>query len=173
VSVAIAAIRPLGAADLVEYKRLRDEMLVLHPEAFTSDAESEAHREPVDYLDRLGLDRHDGGHFVLGAWRTDRLVGAIGCERPARLKVRHVGHVIGMMVRPEARGAGVGALLLQACIAEAKQARLEMLTLSVTAGNASAVRLYERHGFAVYGNLPRALKVAGRYHDKLHMVRAL
>ena len=80
-------------------------MLALHPEAFTSDAESEAGKEPADYLHRLGLERRDGGHFVLGAWRGKRLLGAIGCEREARLKVRHIGHVIGMMVRPEARGA--------------------------------------------------------------------
>jgi len=72
-----------------------------------------------------------------------------------------------------ARGAGVGALLVEACIAEARHAGLELLTLTVTAENASAVRLYERHGFAPYGTLRHALKVAGRYHDKLHMVRVL
>jgi ribosomal protein S18 acetylase RimI-like enzyme len=167
------AIRPLDAADLANYKRLRDEMLALHPEAFTSDAESDADKEPMDYLHRLGLDRHDGGQFLLGAWRAERLLGAIGCERQERLKVRHVGHVIGMMVRPEARGAGIGALLLEACIAEARHAGLEMLTLTVTAGNQGAVRLYERHGFVAYGTLRRALKVGGRYHDKLHMALAL
>ena len=37
-----ATIRPLAAADLADYKRLRDDMLALHPEAFTSDAESES-----------------------------------------------------------------------------------------------------------------------------------
>jgi len=168
-----ATIRPLGAADLADYKRLRDEMLALHPEAFTSDAESDAGKEPTDYLHRLGLERRDGGHFLLGAWRGKRLLGAIGCEREARLKVRHIGHVIGMMVRPEARGAGIGALLLEACIGEARHAGLEMLTLSVTAENAGAVRLYERHGFTAYGTLRRALKVGGRYHDKLHMALVL
>ncbi|MEO5844516.1 MAG: GNAT family N-acetyltransferase [Caldimonas sp.] len=168
-----ADIRPLGAADLADYKRLRDEMLALHPEAFTSDAESDAHKEPTDYLHRLGLERRDGGQFVLGAWRSKRLAGAIGCEREERLKVRHIGHIIGMMVRPESRGVGLGALLLEACIAEARQAGLEMLTLSVTAENAGAVRLYERHGFAPYGLLRRAIRIGSRYHDKLHMARLL
>jgi ribosomal protein S18 acetylase RimI-like enzyme len=166
-------IRPLGAADLADYKRLRDEMLALHPEAFTSDAASEATKEPSDYLHRLGLDRREGGHFVLGAWRGRRLVGAIGCEREVRVKVRHIGHVIGMMVRPEARSRGIGALLLEACIAEARHAGLEMLTLTVTAENDPAVRLYERHGFAGYGTLARAIKVGSRYHDKLHMALTL
>ena len=168
-----ASIRPLGAGDLADYKRLRDDMLALHPEAFTSDADSEALKDPTDYLHRLGLERRDGGQFLLGAWRARSLVGSIGCEREQRLKVRHIGHIIGMMVRPEARNAGLGALLLEAAVAEARQAGLEMLTLSVTAGNAGAVRLYERHGFAVYGSLRRAIKIGSRYHDKLQMVLAL
>jgi ribosomal protein S18 acetylase RimI-like enzyme len=166
-------IRPLGAADLADYKRLRDDLLALHPEAFTSDADSEAKKEASDYLHRLGLDRSEGGHFVLGAWRGRRLVGAIGCERELRLKVRHIGHVIGMMVRPEARGRGIGALLLESCIAEARHAGLEMLTLSVTAENEDAIRLYDRHGFVAYGTLERALKIGQRYYDKLHMALAL
>ena len=168
-----ATIRPLGAADLADYKRLRDEMLALHPEAFTSDAESEAGKEPADYLHRLGLERHDGGHFVLGAWRGKRLLGAIGCEREARLKVRHIGHVIGMMVRPESRGRGIGTMLLEACIAEARHAGLELLTLTVTAGNDAAIRLYERHRFVAYGTLGHALKIGSRYHAKLHMALTL
>jgi ribosomal protein S18 acetylase RimI-like enzyme len=166
-------IRPLAAADLPDYKRLRDEMLLAHPEAFTSDPAGEASKEPLDYLPRLGLDRRDGGHFLLGAWRAESLLGAIGCEREARLKVRHIGHVIGMMVRAEARGNGIGSQLLQACIADARQAGLELLTLTVTVENASAVRLYERHRFVSYGILRRALKVGSSYHDKLHMVLAL
>ena len=166
-------IRPLGAADLADYKRLRDDMLALHPEAFTSDAESEAAKDAADYLPRLGLDRVEGGQFVLGAWRGRRLVGAIGCERETRLKVRHIGHVIGMMVRPESRRRGIGAMLLESCIAEARRAGLEMLTLTVTAENEAAVRLYQRHRFIAYGTLERALKIGSRYHDKLHMALTL
>ncbi len=165
-------IRALGTADLADYKRLRDEMLAAHPEAFTSDAGAESTKQPADYAHRLGLAR-DGGQFVLGAWIGQRLVGSIGCERDERLKVRHIGHVIGMMVRPEARHRGVGAELLVACIAEAKRAELEMLTLTVTAANSSAVRLYERHGFVGYGMLRRAIRIGAEYHDKLHMTLAL
>jgi ribosomal protein S18 acetylase RimI-like enzyme len=76
-------------------------------------------------------------------------------------------------VRPEARARGIGALLLEACIAEARRAGLELLTLSVTAENADAIRLYERHGFVAYGTLRRALKIGSRYHDKLHMALTL
>ena len=168
-----ARIRRLDAADLPAYKRLRDEMLLAHPEAFNSDAASEQVREPAEYLQRLGLDRREGGHFVVGAWRGGRLVGATGCERELRVKVRHLGQIVGMMVTPDARGKGVGRDLLDAAIAGARDAGLETLTLTVTAGNAAAVHLYETSGFVRYGSLPRALRIGSVYHDKVHMMLAL
>ncbi|MEO7115298.1 MAG: GNAT family N-acetyltransferase [Caldimonas sp.] len=166
-------IRALGAADLADYKQLRDAMLAAHPEAFTSDADTEAKRPAADYAARLGLEARDDAQFVLGAWAGKQLVGAIGCEHDERLKVRHIGHVIGMMVRPTVRRRGVGAQLVVACIHDARRAGLEMLTLTVTASNSSAVQLYERHGFAGYGTLRSAIKVGAEYHDKLHMALTL
>ena len=169
------AIRALAAADLPAYKSLRDEMLFAHPEASTSDATEEVVKEPADYLQRLGLDRRERGQFVLGAWRGERLVGTVGLERDRRRKGRHIGHIVGMMVRPEARGHGVGRELLEALIGEARRTEgMEMLTLTVTDGNTAAVGLYETSGFVRYGLLVRAIRLAnGRYHDKLHMVLTL
>ena len=168
------AIRRLAPRDLAAYKALRDEMLAAHPEAFTSDAAAERERSADTYLSRLGIDRTDGGQFTLGAWQGPRLVGALGCERDLRMKVRHVAHLIGMMVRAEVRNAGIGCALLQACIAEASGAQgVTMLTLSVTASNAAAIHLYERAGFTRYGSLPGALRVDGVPHAKDHMVLTL
>jgi GNAT superfamily N-acetyltransferase len=172
---AAVALRLLAAADLAAYKALRDEMLETHPDAFNSDAAEERVKEPADYLHRLGLDRREGGQFVLGAWRAERLVGAIASEREQRRKVRHIAHVIGMMVRPEARRLGIGRALLEGLIGECRQVDgLEMLTLTVTGGNAAAVRLYEQSGFAPYGNLPRAIRLGPhQYRDKLYMMLTL
>ena len=168
------SIRRLVPADLAAYKQLRDTMLAAHPQAFSSDASEGRTRPPESYLSRLGLDRPAGGEFTLGAWEGPRLVGAIGCERDRRLKVRHIGHLIGMMVRDEMQGQGLGRALLAECIAEARRAHgLEMLTLSVTADNLPAIRLYQRAGFTRYGSLPRAVCVDGRYHAKDQMVLAL
>ena len=174
-SAADIAVRPLAAADLPAYKQLRDAMLLAHPESFTSDAASEAHKAPADFIYRLGVDRPGGGQFVLGAWHGRGLVGAIGCERDARLKVRHIGKVVGMMVHADARGRGVGRLLLDACVREARRAGgIEMLTLSVTAGNVAALGLYETSGFATCGRLERAVRLEdGRCFAKLQMVLTL
>lgn len=171
-------IRRLAPEDLVAYKVLRDQTLADHPEAFTSDAETERRKEPASYLPRLGLGESEGGYFTLGAWRGEaasaELVGAISCEREHRVKVRHIGHIIGMMVKSDCSGQGIGRALLVAAIAATRSAHgVEMLTLSVTASNLAAVGLYESLGFVRYGSLPNAIKVEGRYHTKDQMVLTL
>jgi ribosomal protein S18 acetylase RimI-like enzyme len=172
-------LRRLQPDDLAAYKQLRDAALADDPAAFTSDADAERRKPPESYLARFGTDAPLGGVFTLGAWRTsgdgaNELVGAVSCERDLRVKVRHIGHIVGMMVRRDVRGLGLGRQLVAACIADARRADgLEMLTLTVTASNASAVRLYERAGFVRYGTLPHAIKVDGHYHAKDQMVLSL
>lgn len=158
-------VRPLGEADLDAYKALRDHALAHHEDAFTSDAVAEARRTAQSYRARLGGDAN--GDFTLGAWRGDRLVGAISCERDPRSKVRHVGHIVGTMVSVDQQSQGVGRALLAALVARAgADAELHQLTLSVTASNRGAVRLYESAGFTRYGTLPRAIRVGSRFLDK-------
>ena len=167
-------IRSLRPDDLADYKALRDTMLAAHPSAFTSDADEARLRTPDSYRSRLGLERAEGGQFTLGAWDGARLLGAIGCERDARIKVRHIGHIVGMMVRDDCQGRGIGRALLTECIALARRAEgLEVLTLTVTAGNRPAIALYEGFGFVRYGSLPRAICVVGQYHTKEQMALAL
>ena len=167
-------LRLLCAADLDAYKALRDDMLAAHPEAFTSDAETERARTPQSYLPRLGCGAADDAQFVLGAWQHGALVGAIGSDRDGRLKVRHIAQLIGMMLRPELRGTGVAARLLDRCIGLLRATDgIEMVTLTVTQGNTPAVRLYERAGFTPCGRVPRAIRVGDSYHAKDQMVLML
>ena len=157
--------------DLPAYKGLRDTVLLAHPEAFTSDADSEAGKPASAYRARLGTPPLHDGRFTLGAWRDSTLVGAVTCDRDPRIKGQHIGHVIGMMVLPQEQRGGIGRQLLALCIAEVRRASgLEMLTLSVTAGNDSAVKLYRRAGFSCYGSLPGAIKIGSAYHTKDLMV---
>lgn len=166
-------LRPMGAADLAAYKALRDAALAERPEAFSSDAETELRRPPETYLARLAGAADGGWPFTLTAWRSSRLIGAVTCERDARVKVSHVGKVVGMMVEPRSRGRGVGRALLDACIARARERGLSLLTLSVTSDNTAAVELYTDTGFVRYGRLERAIRVGARFHAKDLMVLEL
>ncbi len=48
---------------------------------------------------------------------------------------------------------------------------VEQVTLSVTANNEAAVRLYKAAGFMEVGRMPRALKMGRDYFDELIMLR--
>ncbi len=162
-------VRELQHSDLDAYKALRDHALAHNDEAFTSDAATEAQRTSQSYAARLGNDQTRA--FTLGAFRGDRLVGAVTCDHDARIKVQHIGHVTGMMVHADEQSRGAGRALIDALIDRASaDAELHQLTLNVTAGNAVAERLYERSGFVRYGTLARAIRVGGKFFDKHHML---
>ena len=102
------------------------------------------------------------------------MLGAVVCEREARLKKRHEAELVGMIIAPAMRQRGIGkALLKEFDTLVRKLPGLEQVVLSVTAGNTQAVRLYEGAGFVRYGLQPHAVKVDGRYHDKALMIRML
>ncbi|MCB2019317.1 MAG: N-acetyltransferase [Burkholderiaceae bacterium] len=159
-------LRAMGAADLAAYKMLRDGALAERPEAFTSDAAAEMRRPPETYLARLSGPADGGWPFTFTAWLGERLVGAVTCERDARLKVNHIGKIVGMMVEPDLRGKGIGRALLEACVGQARERGLAVLTLTVTSDNAVAIDLYSRMGFVRYGRLERAIRVGAQFHAK-------
>lgn len=164
------AIRALGPENAPTYKTLRDAALALHPTAFTSDAAEEAGRPAKSYVSRFGSPEATS---TLGAFVGARLVSALTCERDHRLKVRHVGHLTGMMVEESARGGGIGRALLRVSIESARQAGLTLLTLTATADNAEAIGLYQSAGFSVCGSLPHAIRVDGVYYAKAQMMLLL
>lgn len=153
-------IRPMTESDLLAYKALRDAMLAGHPEAFTSDAETESRRDLASYRSRLTGGAHGGTLFTLVALDGPRLVGALTCERENRRNVQHLAHLIGMMVADTHAGRGIGRALLQEAIARLRATPgLAQVTLTVTAGNRAAIGLYTRQGFERYGSLPDAIRL--------------
>ena len=166
--MAEVTIRPLLEPDLLAYKALRDAMLAGHPEAFTSDAETESQRDLASYRSRLAGGANGGTLFTLLALDGARVVGALTCEREPRRKVQHIAHLVGMMVADTHRGRGIGRALLAGAVARLQATEgLAQVTLSVTATNRAAVGLYESVGFTRYGRLPDAVRLPdGRRLDK-------
>ena len=81
-----------------------------------------------------------------------------------------VHHVLGVYVRPEARGTEVARLLNQACVDFARTTDAEELTLLVRDDNDRGRRFYEREGFVLTGaKEPHNLDPS---HDLLEMRHA-
>jgi RimJ/RimL family protein N-acetyltransferase len=168
------SIRLLSPHDAPAYCALRLRALMDHPEAFTSSAEEEADK-PLSWSEaRLKADAGKPHDLFLGAFLDDRLVGMVGLQGRYRPKERHNATVVGMFVAPEAGGRGVGLTLMRELVARAQTLPdLTQLDLTVTEGNDTAQRLYERCGFKVFGVHPRAIRVGGTYHAKVLMTLPL
>ncbi|HEY0275417.1 MAG TPA: GNAT family N-acetyltransferase [Paenirhodobacter sp.] len=80
-----------------------------------------------------------------GFWRNLAL-SVLGSDLP-----RGVMAVDGLVVADEARGAGIGAALIEALSQEARHLGYRSLQLDVVDGNDRARALYERLGFRVAG----------------------
>ncbi len=65
-----------------------------------------------------------------------------------------VARVYSLATRPEARGQGVGAALLEAAVVAARRRRCRVLRLEVRTDNAAAITLYEKLGYQRIGNYP-------------------
>lgn len=88
--------------------------------------------------------------------------------------MRHRAIISGMYVAPEARGKGIGKLLIEALLDDArKREGVEDIVLAVTVGNDSARRLYIQAGFQPYSVDPRFLKIGDQYYDIEWMILSL
>lgn len=106
----------------------------------------------TDALERLpALLASRPHYFGLLAFEDRRAVGLANCfEGVSTFKARPLLNLHDIVVVPECRGRGVGALLLAAVEAEARARGCCKLTLEALEGNAGAIRLYRRAGFDGY-----------------------
>jgi len=162
------AVRRLLPADAPAFRTLRLEALAGHPEAFGASLEDEAAQGEAFFAARLSTNAVFGGNLP-GA---PQLGGIMALAIPTSAKSRHKGLLWGVYLRPEARGSGLAAALLDAVLHHA-QGRVEEVRLAVTAGNTAARRLYLRAGFTEWGREPRAVKIGESYYDEHHMVLRL
>jgi putative acetyltransferase len=111
------------------------------------------------------------GLYHLVACVEDEVVGHLGLETFTRPRRRHVGE-IGMAVRDDWQGRGVGTALMQAALDLAdKWLNLTRVELSVYVDNAAGVALYKKFGFEIEGTHPRYAFRGGEYVDAYSMAR--
>jgi len=160
--VTAETIRRLTRADVAAFRALRLEGLQRYPEAFGSSYEEESEYTPADF-ERFLPDSPPGGAY--GAFVDGALVGIAALVVSPKLKQRHKGHLVAVYLTPAHRRGGLARRLIEMLLQEARTSGLLSVTLTVTAGNEAARRLYLGLGFVPYGLERRAVCVDGIFHD--------
>lgn len=112
------------------------------------------------------------GYYSLLACVDDEGVGQLGLHTfPAHPRRRHAAE-LGMAVRDDWQGKGIGSALMQAAVELADRwLNLSRLELIVYADNEPAVRLYKKFGFGIEGTLVQYAYRDGCYVDAFAMAR--
>lgn len=117
------------------------------------------------------LQRPESLYSLVACMDGEEVVGSLGLETLTRPRMRHVG-TIGMAVRDDWQGKGIGTALLEAALELADNwLGLTRLELTVFTDNKAGIALYEKFGFEVEGTHRRHAFRDGRFVDAYSMAR--
>lgn len=143
------SVRKFTLAEWPIYKALRLRALEESPSAFGSTLALEFERTDTAWSERLKNAASSGQDCAFLAefeGTPSSLVWAkVDPNDPSTL------HILQMWVAPNARGRGIGDMLLKAAILWAKQYGASFAKLGATCGNTPAIRLHRRAGFVDLG----------------------
>lgn len=115
----------------------------------------------------------DNFYHLVACTEEGLLVGALGLVVETNPRRRHAAD-IGMAVRDDWQGKGVGSALMAACVELADQwLNLVRLELTVFTDNEAALKLYEKFGFKIEGTLEKYAFREGKFMDTYSMARVL
>jgi ribosomal protein S18 acetylase RimI-like enzyme len=159
----------LDLSHLESYRALMLEAYAVEPDAFTSTvAEREA--LPRSWWEARLDARPDATAVALGVLEGELLIGAVAVVFETSAKTGHKASLVGMYVRKQFRNCGVGSALVGAALDAARaHAGTLVVQLTVSSHNASAKRLYDRHGFIEFGVEPYAVSHDSGFVSKCHM----
>lgn len=159
-------IRQLTPDDTDAYVRLRREALEREPLAFSASIEDDRGLDSA-FVRQMLTDTEGGA--VFGAF-TPELIGIVGIYRDPHRKAAHKAQIWGMYVQPAFRQSGIGNSLISTAIRHAREMpEITQIHLCVSETAGAARRLYERHGFKIWGTEPRALCYDGRLVAEHHL----
>ena len=134
------SLREMTAADVPAVMPLEEQLFA--PDTWTASM----------YRDELSM---AGTRHYLVAENGEGIVGWAGL-----IAYEDEAHVSTVGVVPDRQGEGVGAMLLDALLAEADR-RSPVVLLEVRADNDRAIELYRRRGFVEIGRRPRYYRPSG------------
>jgi len=128
--------------------------------------------QPVDLANRQAWfdARQAQGYPILVAHDDDGQVlgySSFGDWRPFEGFRHTVEHSV--YIRADQRGNGLGGALMQALIERARSIGKHVMVAAIESGNGASVRLHERLGFIVTGQMPQVGVKFGRWLDLTFM----
>ena len=134
------------------------------------------HMSPADeqnYLEKELKNIQEQKSVFLLAFSGERLIGISNIDLGERTS-SHVA-IFGISIAKEFRGEGIGKLLMEAIHKEAERhlPKLRIVYLGLFANNTLAKEMYERFGYAEYGNLPEGVFYRGEYINHIYMYKKL
>jgi len=122
----------------------------------------------------LLADIADSPHAIMLVAEAERqIVGELSLRSISpRRAVKHVA-TLGMSVKQDWRGKGVGRALMTDALEWAPTAGIKRIELYVYVRNAPAIALYERFGFVVEGRRKAFIREGDEYLDDFVMARLL
>jgi ribosomal protein S18 acetylase RimI-like enzyme len=155
-------ISPITESDVVNFRECLDS--VCREGRFLATLEAPPLEQAREFVSR----QIEAGNPMLVATSAREVVG--WCDiTPHRQALHSHRGVLGMGVKADLRGLGIGRRLLTATLEAAHRRGLERVELVVNVGNVAAVHLYQSAGFETEATIRHAVKLHGSYEDAYSM----
>lgn len=166
----IINIRPLEITDSEKiytyFKKINDEKTFIRFQGEKITLEDE-----IKFVETSVKDGKENKKISLVAEYKDQIIAS--CDIIKGILVQHHIGTVGLIVAKKYRGEGIGKMLLQQVIKEAKTKwkDLKIIRLDVFANNKIAIQLYNSIGFEACGILPKGLYYRHRLVDEINMFK--
>ncbi|MGC9310817.1 MAG: GNAT family N-acetyltransferase [Candidatus Aenigmatarchaeota archaeon] len=140
--------------------------------AYLNTMKKKSKKEEIEFVAEM-LKKCENRQIVCLVAEVNGKVSGMANVDKLREAEAHAG-TLGIALRKNARGKGIGKLLMETVIFEAKKSlKIEIVVLEVFAENERAIALYKKLGFRKFGTLKNGLKRRGKYSDKIMMAKHL
>lgn len=182
----------------MEYKRrefaLKDQTVCILRNAEAEDANNLKHLRKklgeetyflIRYPEEIVIPLEEE-QFILSKYRDEKdklmLLALLGDEIAGICAIHPIGdtfkmkHRAGLWIAVQKKywDCGIGKLLMNQILEFAQYLRYEQVELGVLADNFRARKMYEKSGFQICGQIPRAFKLKdGTYRDEIIMVKEI
>ena len=164
-------VREIRKSDL---KRAKDFLnyinSLVEEEAMISIKKKKTLKEEKEWLKNQLKEIKEKKRVMILAEDKNKIVGICSCEL-RKERESHVGE-IGIGVRKEYRGIGLGKFLLKEILKLAKKKlKPKVFRLSVFEGNKVAQNLYKKLGFKKVAKIPKQVEYKGKLVDEIVMIK--